>query len=737
MHLMNKSSNIDLLMSADNDQLQQILDFYKLPIARFQKEDRILFDTLAQSLYSSNYIKYALCMMDYPEYSLFIYFLQFHQPFSYSRLQASLNPKEADLLEKLTHSLMRKGFLFHKPMEYVPPLDFSEFDKNDTLFEIPIFINEGEYFPKYILSNLYNIFSKYPVQTLKEIAKTLNITDIPKNKENLIYCISGKLREPDFILSLVRSLSPGAKAIINRLLKTRKYMRISDLSSELNLNINTRYLIYGWMSNWYTQSTEANVITELLFRGLLACEESDWGYRDICMLPYDIRTALDQKYSLHSTLSAERLFESIPAKKLEVHYHYRFSQDVVYLLSFIGKFETRLTNSGAVYMNAVKQLCNYVSKNNPDYVQWLFYLAEHTGLMDFSGPQRMAVCLDKGKKWLNLPVLERIKELLNTLLSAEENLFSEIKWDAFGIGEGNRYDRDAHTKISILPLLFHSLREINETEAVTLSSFLERLCYKHPAIFGMPQGNIKEIIAARDFENPELNDMIQQTIKCMLGNFYWAGLVENAAESTSNEIYLRQGLHTPLLSKSEKNNSNSRIKELEAEEEKFIIQPNHEVYASPYLKAGVLYRLMILCELNKDQTPMLTANSIRAALDTGETSESIISFLEKYSRTGVPQGVRMLINDTGERHGHIHVGSGGIYIQTRDPILLQELLAQKSLKIHLRKQLTDTIALVTGDSVNDIMKQLRLAGYQPVHDTVDTPSKTRMESRQEKSRKRR
>jgi len=171
--------------------------------------------------------------------------------------------------------------------------------------------------------------------------------------------------------------------------------------------------------------------------------------------------------------------------------------------------------------------------------------------------------------------------------------------------------------------------------------------------------------------------------------------------------------------------------------DRFVLQPNLEIYAPPNLAPNLLYRLFKIAEPSSGAGALLTltAETLRRAFDRGETGDSILELFRSHSQTGVPQNVEYLVNEIGGKHGHIHIGQAGIYLQVSDPMLLKEIKAQKRLKIHFRRQLTETVALVAGDSVDSILKQLRQAGYLPVsdearHETTSAhhPPKTRYRS---------
>jgi hypothetical protein len=149
-------------------------------------------------------------------------------------------------------------------------------------------------------------------------------------------------------------------------------------------------------------------------------------------------------------------------------------------------------------------------------------------------------------------------------------------------------------------------------------------------------------------------------------------------------------------------------------ENRFRILPNHDIQIPPRLDMGHLCRLLQLAELRSSSTLAFTKDSLRAALDQGQTMEAIIGFLKEHSSTGVPQNVEIFLRDLAAKHGHIKIGYAGLYLEVNDPLLLVELASHKALKGCFVKKVSDRMALVEADHPEVLARSLKRLGYFPV-----------------------
>nr|MBS1899305.1 helicase-associated domain-containing protein [Actinomycetota bacterium] len=79
-----------------------------------------------------------------------------------------------------------------------------------------------------------------------------------------------------------------------------------------------------------------------------------------------------------------------------------------------------------------------------------------------------------------------------------------------------------------------------------------------------------------------------------------------------------------------------------------------------------------------------TADTLSAALSSGETEEGVLAFLEGISLTGVPQPLRYLLAQSASRHGQVRVGTdpetGRTQVRSADEHLLQAIGVDQALR---------------------------------------------------------
>ncbi|MQA87550.1 MAG: hypothetical protein GEV03_23735 [Streptosporangiales bacterium] len=113
-----------------------------------------------------------------------------------------------------------------------------------------------------------------------------------------------------------------------------------------------------------------------------------------------------------------------------------------------------------------------------------------------------------------------------------------------------------------------------------------------------------------------------------------------------------------------------------------------------------------------------TEPSVRRALDAGRTAGELIEFLERHSRTPMPQPLRYLVEDVARRHGRIRVGIASAYLRCDDPATLTELLADRR-AVSLRLFRLAPTVLASRASRDTLLDGLRTLGYAPMAESPD------------------
>lgn len=153
------------------------------------------------------------------------------------------------------------------------------------------------------------------------------------------------------------------------------------------------------------------------------------------------------------------------------------------------------------------------------------------------------------------------------------------------------------------------------------------------------------------------------------------------------------------------------------EELRFFLQPNAEVFAPPNLSPRTLFHLRRITGEKKGGPAGMypvSADSVRRALDTGVSAAEIITFLEKFSRTGLPSNVRALVETAARQQGRIRLVPAEYVIVADDPRLMEEIRSLKTIAPLLRGAVTERAAVVAEADVPVLTRQLRQRGYAPL-----------------------
>ncbi|MBG0829208.1 helicase-associated domain-containing protein [Planomonospora sp. ID67723] len=103
--------------------------------------------------------------------------------------------------------------------------------------------------------------------------------------------------------------------------------------------------------------------------------------------------------------------------------------------------------------------------------------------------------------------------------------------------------------------------------------------------------------------------------------------------------------------------------------------------------------------------------SVRGALDTGHTAESLLGELAEVGT--VPQPLEYLVRDVARRHGEVTVTTVACIVQASDPALLAEIAAHRRLS-RLGLRLLAPTVLASAMPADRTLAALRENGYAPV-----------------------
>ncbi|MBD0863890.1 helicase-associated domain-containing protein [Gordonia sp. zg691] len=108
----------------------------------------------------------------------------------------------------------------------------------------------------------------------------------------------------------------------------------------------------------------------------------------------------------------------------------------------------------------------------------------------------------------------------------------------------------------------------------------------------------------------------------------------------------------------------------------------------------------------------VSPESVRRALDSGRSSNELLSMFTTHSRTPVPQSLSYLIEDVARKHGQLRVGVASAFIRCEDPTVLAAVLRSPAAEALALRALAPTVA-VSQSELRDVIEQLRAAGFAP------------------------
>ncbi|WP_104056087.1 MULTISPECIES: helicase-associated domain-containing protein [unclassified Arthrobacter] len=147
----------------------------------------------------------------------------------------------------------------------------------------------------------------------------------------------------------------------------------------------------------------------------------------------------------------------------------------------------------------------------------------------------------------------------------------------------------------------------------------------------------------------------------------------------------------------------------------FLLQADLTAVAPGYLEPGVARKLASIA-VAEGQGPAtiyrFSADSIRRALDDGQSAADILDFLRRHSATEVPQPLRYLVEDTAARYGRLRVGAMASYLRSDDEDGLSGLMVDPGTAALGLVRLSPTV-IGSVASPQELSHTLRELGYTP------------------------
>lgn len=363
---------------------------------------------------------------------------------------------------------------------------------------------------------------------------------------------------------------------------------------------------------------------------------------------------------------------------------------VTELLTLAASTPVSTLRSGGVGVREVRRVSEALRIDMPS-TAWLLELAALAGLLSLDvATSRWCVTEET---WLTLDRHEQWKQLVTAWLEADRapSLVGSPLPGGGSVNalaaEASRPDAPLVRKRS-LEMLAAMLEEDAEEEgsvgALDAEALVSALTWHQPRL----QRRFARLVPGILKEAAQLG-LLGSGALTGLGSAVAAGDWDTALER------LRKALPEPLNS--------------------FLLQADLTAVAPGYLEPGVARRLASIA-VAEGQGPAtiyrFSADSVRRALDDGQSAADILDFLRRHSATEVPQPLRYLVEDTAARYGRLRVGAMASYLRSDDEDGLTGLMADPGTAALGLVRLSPTV-IGSVASPQELSHTLRELGYTP------------------------
>jgi len=154
---------------------------------------------------------------------------------------------------------------------------------------------------------------------------------------------------------------------------------------------------------------------------------------------------------------------------------------------------------------------------------------------------------------------------------------------------------------------------------------------------------------------------------------------------------------------------------LPGEEDGFWVQPNFEILAPPRLAPALRWQLEMVATPVKMDHACIYALTKEAALgffDRGGDIGQMVGFLEKYSKSPLPQNVLFTIREWGASYGRVSF-LDVFLLRCDDAKLADEIEHHPKLRPYVRRRFDQNHLVVSRDQYEPLLAALQKQGYLP------------------------
>lgn len=511
------------------------------------------------------------------------------------------------------------------------------------------------------------VFAGYPSDRLVALAEDLDLPGRDPAAE-----LAGLLADPDRLAALIEAAGADARAALDRLVWGPPTGSVSDAWRPVRI------------------ATAGSPIDALLARGLLAAA----GEQSV-VLPREVALYLRGGRLTHTGVRrpepAGRAHDPGEVDRAAAAEAFTMVRAVEELLEFWGVAAPTVLRSGALGVRDLKRAATELDE--PEWVVVLYAeLARAAGLLAagdaVDGPWLPTAGYDVWRAW-DLP--RRWAELVRAWLATTrvpglvgERDDRDRPYNALGEG------LDRGTAPRLRRQVLRVLADADAGFAPTPEAIGQLLDWRQPR----RRGPLRDLVTGTTLREAERLGVIGRGSLAGYARAFWEG-----ADTALGE--LAEALPEPV--------------------DHVLVQADLTAVAPGPLTQDLARELVLAADIESTGGATVyrfSGASIRRALDAGRSAAELLDFLERHSRTPLPQPVRYLVTDVARRHGRVRVGTASAYVRCDDPAALDELLADRragALRLH---RIAPTV-LVSLTSRAALVDTLRAAGYAPMAESFD------------------
>ena len=511
------------------------------------------------------------------------------------------------------------------------------------------------------------IIQRAPKEYCRLVAKRIGLPNQP-SVQSLREKIPERVLNTAWLKDTVAHLHPHERSVLT----TLTFLSGSHGVSVDLFNQKLKKLCRGW-------ACAPEQVRQVLHESGLVFLVSTGHFRHVYMIPQDLQSLLLQVFSDEinaSFISPEAAPKSIRSDG------FALIQDIFTLLSTASRDGIRLTQRFTVHKHAQKRLLNafevtedttkiYDRINPPDgttdRLHFIHHFCQHHQLVDLDESNNLH-CLPLGHEWIRKSNAEKLSTIYDYWL--EYNVFPSRP----------------------LTIALSLLRILSENRWVKLSSILDQ---------------IQRFSVAESWEQT----LYSHLERGFTNYLTYMGCVNFAAAGDDTAIQLTE-IGKRLL-------SGESIEDYERESS-FIVQPNYEILASSNLTPDIRWKLNLIAEIHQASqvttyklTPQSIYNSLRSGMSVGE----ILELLETYSKTDIPQNIKLSIQEWGARYGQVYF-MDVMLLRCKNERLAQELKSSKQIAKHIFGEISPTDLIISREKFEELKRLLEKNNFMPLAEIV-------------------